>query len=140
MKSACDEIIRRFPELVPRLYEGDEELAYVLMGEIAQWLKTLDRVDLKPELVQRILELKQWCFDQPRGQTASDDAITLWYIGFVEELFDSDVTRALLPHLLPEEHLLEDPEYWKRWVKPESYHLALEEYRKSNSGEGTDRV
>jgi hypothetical protein len=128
MKLLYDQIIRRFPEVESYLHEGDESLPYVLMGSVVSWLKEDKRTDLTPELVQRVVDFGKWCEEQPRGESAGDDVLTIWVVGFLEELFDSDVTRPLIPSLLDKEDLVENAEYWKQWVGPEDYQSALEEY------------
>ena len=129
MKLLRDEIIRRFPEISPRLYGGDDEDSpYVLMYLVVSWLKGLSPCDLRPEVVRRVVDFGKWCEPQPRGESAKDDILTIWVVGFLEELFGSDVTRPLIPHLVPKETLITNAEYLKTWVGPDDYQSALGEY------------
>jgi hypothetical protein len=129
MRLLHDEVIRRFPEIRPHLYGGDDEDSpYVLMHLVVSWLKELSPCDLTPELVQRVVDFGKWCKDQPRGENAANDVLTTWIVGFLEELFDSDATRPLIPHLVAKEDLIENAEYWKKWVTPENYQSSLGEY------------
>jgi hypothetical protein len=110
------------------LYEGDEDSSYALLALVVNWLKALGPSELTPDLVQRVVDFGKWCEDQPRGETAEDDLLTIWVVGFLEELFDSDVTRPLIPHLVSKEELTKNAEYLKTWVGPEDYQAALGEY------------
>jgi hypothetical protein len=129
MKLLYDEIIRRFPEVESHLYGGDDEDSpCVLMYLVVSWLKDLSPSGLTPEIVQRVVDFGKWWEGQPGGETAKDDPHTIWVVGFLEELFDSDVTRSLIPHLMPKEDLIRNAEYWRTWVGPEDYQSALSEY------------
>ena len=129
MKLLCDEIVRRFPEIGSHFHGGDDEDSpYVLMHLVVSWLKELGPCDLTPDLVQRVADFGKWCEDQPRGENARNDVLTIWVVGFLEELFDSDVTRPLIPHLVSKENLINNAEYLKTWVGPEDYQAALGEY------------
>ena len=128
MRILHDEIIRRFPEVQACLYKGDEDLPYTMMMAVAEWLKGLSPVELTPDIVRRVIDFDAWCLGQPRGETADDDMLTIYVVGFLEELFKSGVTRALIPHLLSKEDLVECAEYWTQWTTPGDYQAALRLY------------
>ncbi len=130
MKALHDEIFRRFPELVSRIHPGDEDLPYSLMIYLADWLKDLAPEAFTADLVQRLVAFTQWCLSQPEGKTASDDLHTILVVGFYEHLFDAESTRALLPHFISREEMLQNAEYLRSWVGVEDYEKALREYNR----------
>src|ERR1039457_2310701 len=99
MTQFCDEIRRIFPDVEPWVSAGDADLPYVVMGCVADWLKSLSPAGLTPAIVQRVTSFAKWCKVQPRGKTAADDVLTIFTVAFVEHLFSSAVTRSLLPKL-----------------------------------------
>jgi hypothetical protein len=132
MKILVDEIVRRFPEMRPHLSEGDEDLPYLVMNELADWLKSLLRKAFTPILTQRLKSFADWCEDQPRGDSAADDLLTIFVVGFFEHLFDSEKTRSLVPNFMPRERYIENAEYLIQWVGKENYDRVLEYYKGSN--------
>lgn len=132
MKILVEETLRRFPEISPLLFEGDEELSYVVMIALADWLQSLpSRKVITPPLVERITSFTQWCEGQARGKDAGDDIWTIFVIGFFEHLFDSEVTRPLIPKLIPYENLVQNAEYLHKWVGHDDYEKALKCYKNS---------
>ena len=128
MNPISSEIIRRFPEITEHLYGDDEDHPYTVAGAVADWLKSLTPVELTPEIVQRVVDFRDWICEQPSGKSAEDDPASIYFVGIFEELFESEVTRPLIPKLYTKELLLEDPAYWERWVGAENYRLALEQF------------
>lgn len=128
MKALYDEVIHRFPEVQSHLTGDDAELPYVVMGSVVDWLNDMGESGLSPEIVQRVIEFTKWCEAQPRGNGVANDAYTILVTALYENLFKSDVTRRLLPHILPKDELIKNAEYLKRWVGDEDFRLALEEY------------
>jgi len=128
MKILYDEVIRRFPEVQSYLSDGDMDLPYVVMGSVIHWVNDLGIAKLTPEVVQRLVDFTKWCETQPRGESAADDICTILVVAFYEKLFRSDVTRCLLPHILPRDELIKNAEYLKRWVSDEEFQLALQKY------------
>jgi len=128
MKVLFDEIERRFPEVKARLSEGDEQYPYLVMGSVVEWLRSLSTSEITPDIVTRLREFRDWCERQPRGATASDDIYTILVVGFYEKLFAVDVTRRLIPRLIPRGDLIQNAEYIKSWVGSENYQLALDLY------------
>jgi hypothetical protein len=82
MKHLYDEVYRRFPEVHSCLHEGDQELPYVVMGFVADWIEERSSSGLTPELIQRVVEFAKWCEEQPRGETAEDDLLTVLVVAF----------------------------------------------------------
>ena len=113
MKVLYIEITRRFPEVQTLVHEGDEELPYLVIGLIVDWLRSLSPAQITPEIVSRILEFRNWCEQKPRGKDAGDDIYTIWVVGFCEELFENDVTRPLIPRLMSKDDLKQNAEYLK---------------------------
>ncbi len=128
MKILYDEMSRRFPEVRSSFSEGDEELPYLVMGYLADWLKTLPMEALTPELIGRLVAFTKWCEEQPRGKDAGDDLLTIMCVGFYEHLFDSDITRSLLPSLIPRESMVAGADYFRSWVGADNYDKALRCY------------
>ena len=50
MKALFDEVLQRFPELAAQVNEGDEDLPYVVVGYIAEWLLSVE-LDLGDDMV-----------------------------------------------------------------------------------------
>lgn len=128
MKALYDEVIHRFPEVQSHLTGDDVEIPYVVMGSVVDWLKGMGTPEFAPEIVQRVIEFTKWCEAQPRGDSASNDVYSILVVAFYEELFRSDVTRGLLPHVLPKDELMKNAEYLKAWVTDECFQLALKKY------------
>ena len=108
--------------------EEDEMWPYMVMGFVVEWLRSLSPEQITPEIVSRLREFRDWCEEQPRGETAGDDLYTVLVVGFYEELFRDEVTRRLIPRLIPKDDLIQNAEYLKTWVGDENYQLALEQY------------
>ena len=125
MKALYEEAIRRFPEVIQ---DGNEDQPYTVMNSLVDWLAALDPSELTPEVVQRVVGFTKWCEELPRGETAADDPYTVLVVGFYEELFRTEVTRCLIPRLIPKDDLISNAEYLKTWVGAENYQLAIEKY------------
>jgi hypothetical protein len=50
--------------------------------------------------------------------------MTIWTVGFLENLFESDTTRSLLPKLMSREHFVAGAVYFRTWVGAENYEKA----------------
>ena len=127
MKILFEEIKRRFPEIHKEISEGDEELPYLMMIYLADWLKNFQKIT--PEILDRIMAFTKWCEAQPRGENADNDIYTMLSVGFYEHLFDSEVTRPILPKLIPRAEFIATADYFKQWVGVEDYEKALKEYK-----------
>jgi|688.fasta_scaffold1682155_1 hypothetical protein len=121
MKALFDEVLQRFPELAAQVNEGDEDLPYVVVGYIAEWLLS---VELDSAAIQRVVDFDRWCMQQPRGQTAADDILTIETVAFREKLFEYDKLLPLVPKLMSREELQASKEYFSRWVGEDRYEAA----------------
>jgi hypothetical protein len=122
VKHLYDEVLRRFPEIAAYVSEGDEELPYVVVGYIADWWLS---VELDPTIVRRVVDFDRWCMDQPRGETAADDIMTIEAIALREDLFEHDKLLPIVPKLMSRTDLLQNREYLIRWVGADRYQAAL---------------
>lgn len=129
MKMLYDEVTRRFPEIHEKIFKGDEELPYVLVGHLADWLKVLPQNSITPQLVARLVSFTKWCEEQPRGQDASDDLHTILTVGFYEDLFDSDSTRALVARLISRDDFIANSDYLRFWVGTANYDATRKYYK-----------
>ena len=129
MKILYDEITRRFPEIRSRLFEGDEELPHVVMKHLADWLKKLPENAITPEIVSRLVSFAEWCEEQPEGENAGDDLCTILTVGFYENLFDSDTTRALVPRFITRKQFVAGADYLRTWVGAENYEKAGKHFK-----------
>jgi hypothetical protein len=127
VKILYNEITQRFPEIHNQINEWDEELPYLLMNYLDFWLKSFQKIT--PEILERIVDFTKWCKAQPRGKSASNDIYTMLSVSFYEKLFDSEVTRPILPKLIPREEFIATADYFKQWVGVEDYEKALKEYK-----------
>lgn len=127
-KAFHDEVVARFPEVACRLSEGDEELSYLVAGAIADWLASVARPRIAPEIISRVRSFYDWAHQQPRGKTASDDAVTIVTVGFLENLFERDELLPLIPHLTTRAAMLANRDYLHQWVGPDRYEKALRLY------------
>jgi hypothetical protein len=120
------EIESRFPEVRNALDEEDGD--YTLMHRVIEWLRSVPPVPLSADIVDRVRRFKQWCEDQPRMQGAEDDMWTIFIVGFWEHLFESDFTRALIPHLMSFDEVVENRAYLESLVGADNYQMAMREY------------
>jgi hypothetical protein len=120
------EMLQRFPELAPQI-AYHEDLPYVVMRDLADWLATVPPDQIVPAL-DRVRGFVSWCEEQPRSEDASDDIFTILVIGFFEKLLESETLRRFVPTFLTREDLERDPAYWQTWVGEENYAKALEQF------------
>ena len=121
MKALFDEVLQRFPELAAQVNEGDKTLPYVVVGYIAEWLLS---VELDSATIQRVVDFDRWCMQQPRGQTAADDILTIEVVGLQEELFRHDKLLPIVTKLISREVLQANKEYFSQWVGADRYQAA----------------
>ncbi len=128
MKHLQNELLARFPEILEQIKEGDEDLPYLTMGYLLEWLdaKGQDGFDMKT--VQRLIDFSKWCESQPRGKTASDDIWTIFTVTLLEGLFLRDHTRSLIPKITSLEVIQQCKEYLISWVGEENYEKALQQF------------
>ena len=142
VKHLYDEVLRRFPEVASYVWEGYEELPYLVVGYIADWLLTVAKPDLAPSVVERVVDFDRWCMEHPRGETAAYDVMTIEVVALREKLFEHDELLPLIPHLMSHEELLENRDYLVTWVGADRYNAALRltrEFRKTNRRNGRAR-
>jgi hypothetical protein len=125
MTTLYDEITKRFPEIRSKITEDDKDNPYMLMIELAEWLKKLPKKKLTPEIIDRVILFSNWCFEHPRGKDAGDDILTIFTVSFLEHLFDSDRTRSLLPKIITRDDLVTNADYYRTWVGADNYEKAL---------------
>ena len=125
MKAFIDEILRRFPEVEPLLDDFDKTSAYNAVGGIVFWLTSKPKSKVDKAVIRRLVEFNRWCLEQPRGQTAENDIVTIFQVAFVEELFKYDELLPLVGHLVSRKHLIENREYFTRWIGNDRYEAAL---------------
>lgn len=125
MKILFDKMREAFPEVSERM-AGDEELPYMLMHHLSDWLKSLPQAEFTPALTRRVASFGAWCQEQPRCDDAAGDLLTIWHVGFVEDIFDTDKTRRLLPRLFTRADLIHNADYLRRWCGSENYDKALQ--------------
>lgn len=128
MKVLYDEVIHRFPEVQSRLYPCDENLPAIVLSAVASWLQDLGPDMLSPDVVKRVREFARWCENQPQGETADDDIMTMYTVSFVEKLFGSSVTRPLIPRIMSKQNMISGAHYLKRCVGAENYQAVLDLY------------
>jgi len=128
MKLLYEEIARRFPEAIKVLGEDKEDMPYLVMTSIVEWLRTISPADQSATLIQRLINFQDWCDHQPRTDSAEDDVYTIYTVSFFEDLFKHEVTRNLIPHLAEKDDLLHSKDYLISWVGEENYEDVLRRY------------
>lgn len=126
LRELSEPLYRRFPELHERFDPPDPDLPYVEMQKLVAWLG--EQGSPTPELIRRVLEFRDWCLEQPRGATASDDILTILEIAFYEDIIECDDTRAWITHLVPKEDLVQNRNYYVTWVGQWAFDLAIAAY------------
>lgn len=129
MKELTDEILKRFPEVEASVFEGDDELPYLMMGHVADWVLTQVGPPLAPGIVNRVVDFCSWCTSHPRGDTAADDILTIWTVGFYEKMLENEATHPLIPEIVTKQELINNREYLVNWVGQDAYVAALKRYR-----------
>ena len=129
MTAIYNEIVQRFPEIRPKIFEGEEDEPYTLMNCLAHWLETLPPEQRSSDVISRLVAFARWCEEQPRSDDAAEDSYTILVVGFYEKLFDSEVTRSLLPHFISQDDMTRNSDYFRQWVGAENYEKALKHYR-----------
>ena len=129
MNNLCNEILRRFPEIKSLCSDGDEELSYLLMGYIVEWLDSIGKSGFSEEIIQRVITFSEWCEEQPREKSASDDIWTIFIVGFYENLFQEKYTKILIPKLMPKADMIANRDYLTNWVGKDEYESVLKEYK-----------
>src|SRR5687768_11905219 len=121
MQQLADEILRRFPEVTPRIHPGDEKLPYLMVGYVVDWLRSVARPRFEPRVVERVVDFDRWCMAQPPGRTAEDDLLTIIVVALHEPLFEHDELLPLVPRVMTREQLVANREYLVGWVGADRY-------------------
>jgi hypothetical protein len=121
-------MFRLFPEVRELSSEGDEDLPYVLMGNLVDFLERQASPELPEGIIKRVLKFRAWCHAQPRAQEAGDDVLTIFVVGLLEKLIESEKLRVLVPQLISKADLVESKDYLVTWVGPENYDRAVSLY------------
>src|SRR5688500_17403690 len=124
-RAIYDKILEIFPEAKPFLDVDEQDLAYLTMKNLTDYLETIPDYYEEPNTVGRVVKFAEWCWEYPRGADASDDVLSIFTVGFVEKLFESPRLVRLVPHLLTREDLIVGRDYWITWVGASSYAQAL---------------
>jgi hypothetical protein len=122
-----DQITARFPDALSCINQDHSDLPYVIVRELADWIAQKKQSEITPELITRIVEFRDWCHKQPRGEDASDDVYTIYVVSFFEELFRSESGRFLIRYLVSKDDLIGNIEYLKDWISEENLELVLKE-------------
>jgi hypothetical protein len=124
------EVVRRFPEIVPQLCDGDEELPYLYFSQIAWWIGSLNPSEVSDDIIERISSFADWCSSQPEGEDASDDLGTILMVGLFESLGSSESGRKVLSRIWPVDYVLASREYLTQWLGSDDYERLLKEYKR----------
>ncbi len=128
IKALASEIKNRFPEISSSIHEGDEDLPYVMMGYIAEWLSEQYPHHKDPSIAQRLSLFCQWCESQPQGKTAADDILTILCVALYEKLIESSTTRILVHHLIPRHLFTKNVGYFTSHCGSDAVAATLKEY------------
>ncbi|MEM6884794.1 MAG: hypothetical protein AAF571_07155 [Verrucomicrobiota bacterium] len=122
------QVFQTFPEVQDQIFPGDEDLSYVLLGSVVDWLESLDAPDKQPETVNRVVQFAKWCTKQPRGESSEDDILTVFSVSFLEKVMESPKLRFLVPKIIDQSSLKDSREYFLSWVGEENYKKCLSGY------------
>jgi hypothetical protein len=128
MKVLSDQVFQTFPEVEEKIFPGDEDLPYVLLGSVVDWLESLEAADRQPEIVNRVVQFTEWCTTQPRGESSEDDILTIFSVGFIEKVMESTKLRFLVPKVIDQSSLKDSREYFLTWIGEENYQKCLSKY------------
>jgi len=124
----ADEVFRVFPEVKSLCSEGDEQLPYVLMANLFAVMEKQAGPALPPETLRRVKEFNLWCQNQPRGEDAGGDVLTIVVVGLFEKVLTSDKLHYLVPTLISKADLVKSRNYLVSWAGEENYGRALALY------------
>lgn len=130
MKALYDEICLRFPEVRSIAFEDNSDQPYTMMTMVAEWLSGMTPNAMTSELIERVRAFSTWCEEQPRAETASDDIFTIWMVGFVEKLFETEHTRRIVTQIVSKETLTGSAAYFRTWVGDDNYEKILRQFPK----------
>jgi hypothetical protein len=121
----ADRVFRVFPEVKGLCSEGDEQLPYVLMANLVAFLEKQADPALPLEISRRVKEFNLWCQNQPRGEDAGSDVLTIVVVGLFEKVLMSDKLHHLVPGLIAKADFLKNRQYLVSWAGEKNYARAL---------------
>jgi len=124
METLYNEISWRFPEVRSAAFDDNADDPYALMTMLADWLRDASAQAMTPELIERVQAFARWCENQPRGETAADDILTILVVGFYERLFATEHTRRILTKLISKQTFEANHEYLETWIGEKNYQKA----------------
>src|SRR5690349_15303571 len=108
--TAARDLYRRvrelFPEFRPFLSEVDEENSTSILIDLVD---SLDHANASPknrDLMRRLESFQEWAETYPRGDDASNDLVTWYFVSFVEPMLEHDTLYRLAPAITAKESLL----------------------------------
>ncbi len=102
MRELADQILTRFPEIKGAVFEGDEELPYMMMRHVADWVTATAPKEFDQKLADRLVGFGRWCAEQPRTDSAENDIFTICAQSLLKPLSEEERTRLLIIRLLHE--------------------------------------
>lgn len=120
------ELVGRFPEVLPSMSEGDEELPYIVISYLIDWLRAEFKAGLKPDITERLVSFSDWVKSDPK--VGSEDITTPFVVGIVEKLFEHPELTCLVPRIMSKSELLENEKCLTSWVGEANYQRALSTY------------
>jgi hypothetical protein len=124
----ADEVFRVFPEVKRLCSEGDQQLPYVLMANLVAFLEKQADPALPLETLRRVREFNLWCQNQPRGEDAGRDVLTIVAVGLFEKVLTSDKLHYLVPTMILRADFISSRDYLVSWAGEENYRRALALY------------
>ena len=122
-------MFRIFPELRELSSQVDKALPYALMSNLVSFLDAQSTPVLPAALIGRVQEFNLWCQQQPRGDNAGDDVLTILVVSLYEPLIESEKLRGVVPQLIAKSDMVDNKDYLVRWVGQENYDRAIALYR-----------
>jgi len=127
MKQLRDELINRFPE-IEELVREDEEIPYLMMMHLFDWVEGECKQGLPEGLIKRIVEFRDWCVSSPEGETAENDLMTIYTVGFYEKLFEGEASSELIPKISSKKDIENNKEYLVNWIGKDNYQKVLNRF------------
>ena len=114
-----DAALRCFPEFAERLRE--EDTPYLLWFELWSVFKSAYRGQVNRDLIARIYRFADWCAQQPRGVTASDDLMTCVAVCFFEEIPTYPPARDDMPNWFTRAEFVDMRDIFRYKLGPEEF-------------------
>ncbi len=131
-KKLTDEILKRFPELRDNILFDQDEWDYLggysSMGELVDWVIEESKKGVTKQLINRIKDFTNWCDNQPRGASASDDILTIHQVAFFEDLCQDKNTHVLIRELADKDLFIAGKAYYIDRIGQDNYEQILETF------------